>query len=131
MSARRSTHSDGTGGPQLPTMGIWKDIYIESFDERIADIHTVILSADSGKAEVKIHAEIETVPGREITCHITLGDAAGTISRKARKKRETISEKFVIKNPKLWWPNGYGNPDLYPLTVKIELDGKVIDVKGD
>ena len=29
-----------------------------------------------------------------------------------------------IKNPRLWWPNGYGLPSLYNATIKV------IDAKG-
>lgn len=31
---------------------------------------------------------------------------------------------MVISNPRLWWPNGYGNPNLYKMTVRfIPKDG--------
>jgi beta-mannosidase len=33
--------------------------------------------------------------------------------------RTWINEKLVIENPKLWWPNGMGEPDLY--NVKLTL----------
>ena len=29
-----------------------------------------------------------------------------------------------IKNPRLWWPNGYGRQELYQLNLQAELDGK-------
>ena len=32
-----------------------------------------------------------------------------------------------IDNPELWWPRGYGEPNLYSLTVKLEEKGKVSD----
>ncbi|MEQ9307294.1 MAG: hypothetical protein RJQ14_25495, partial [Marinoscillum sp.] len=31
------------------------------------------------------------------------------------------------ENPRLWWPNGYGNPELYEAEVKFETDNKVSD----
>ncbi|MEZ5451655.1 MAG: glycoside hydrolase family 2 TIM barrel-domain containing protein [Thiothrix sp.] len=34
---------------------------------------------------------------------------------------------FNITNPKLWFPKGYGEPNLYRLTVSAVRDGKVLD----
>lgn len=36
-------------------------------------------------------------------------------------------EQLVINNPKLWWPNGYGDPNLYDLKLKVTVD----DVTSD
>jgi hypothetical protein len=36
----------------------------------------------------------------------------------------TITLHFTISNPHLWWPNGYGRPDLYHLTVTFDENGK-------
>lgn len=38
-------------------------------------------------------------------------------------------KQFVIKNPKLWWPNGYGEPNLYTCDLKYSINGKVSDSK--
>ena len=32
-----------------------------------------------------------------------------------------------LVNPKLWWPVGYGDPNLYPVTISFVVDGKVSD----
>ena len=34
-----------------------------------------------------------------------------------------------VKNPKLWWPNGLGEPALHDLTISLALDGKASDEK--
>lgn len=36
---------------------------------------------------------------------------------------------FMIDKPKLWWPNGYGEPNLYTCQLTSTVDGKVSDVK--
>ena len=36
-------------------------------------------------------------------------------------------KQLVINNPKLWWPNGYGEPNLYTLDLKYAVLGKVLD----
>jgi len=35
-----------------------------------------------------------------------------------------------LVNPKLWWPNGYGEQNLYDVSISFEADGKVSDVKN-
>jgi beta-mannosidase len=34
-----------------------------------------------------------------------------------------------LANPKLWWPNGYGEPNLHPLRLSFDLNGASSDVK--
>jgi Exo-beta-D-glucosaminidase Ig-fold domain/Glycosyl hydrolases family 2/F5/8 type C domain/Glycosyl hydrolases family 2, sugar binding domain len=35
-----------------------------------------------------------------------------------------------ITNPKLWWPVGYGEPNLYPVALTFIIDGNVSDTKS-
>lgn len=36
---------------------------------------------------------------------------------------------FLIKQPKLWWPNGYGDPNLYTCSLTCSVDGITSDTK--
>ena len=36
---------------------------------------------------------------------------------------------LVIRNLKLWWPNGYGEPNLYTCKLTCSVDGKISDEK--
>jgi len=38
-------------------------------------------------------------------------------------------EELRIKNPKLWWPNGYGEPNLYTMELKVYLNDELSDKK--
>lgn len=38
--------------------------------------------------------------------------------------------QLIIKNPYLWWPNGYGKQYLHNLNLSFEIDGKVSDVQN-
>jgi hypothetical protein len=37
------------------------------------------------------------------------------------------TKELNIVNPDLWWPNGYGNPNLYTCNVTCEVEGRVTD----
>ncbi|WEK34095.1 MAG: discoidin domain-containing protein [Candidatus Pseudobacter hemicellulosilyticus] len=51
------------------------------------------------------------------------------------KAGETVQQLFdtasfkqlLIKDPALWWPNGYGSPNLYSLDLQYSVDGKTVD----
>lgn len=36
-------------------------------------------------------------------------------------------KQLIISNPKLWWPNGYGAPNLYTCHLKCEMNGSISD----
>ena len=38
--------------------------------------------------------------------------------------------QLVIRNPKLWWPNGYGAPNLYNCQLALSANGVVSDLKN-
>ncbi len=38
--------------------------------------------------------------------------------------------QLSIDNPKLWWPNGYGQPNLYSCKLVLEVDGQISDTKS-
>ncbi len=37
---------------------------------------------------------------------------------------------LLIDNPKLWWPNGYGEPNLYTCELACFVDGNISDIKN-
>jgi len=52
----------------------------------------------------------------------------------ATRKHCTLDPKTIkqlaIENPRLWWPNGYGDPNLYTLEITCQTaDGKISDTR--
>ncbi len=45
----------------------------------------------------------------------------------ALEGRSWVEETFTLKNPKLWYPNGMGEPNLYQVTVSLLVDGESKD----
>ena len=43
------------------------------------------------------------------------------------KGRTWVNEELEIENPKLWWPNGMGDPNLYDVKLSLSDNGKVMD----
>jgi beta-mannosidase len=127
---RKAQYSFGWDwGPELPTMGIWKNICIESWDARIRDVCFRTVKADIRNAEVQVFVELDIRKGEQYSCEITLGEYKSLITRTARKNSEVIAEKLTIKRPRLWMPNGYGKPNLYPLSVRLVVGGRTVDTR--
>jgi len=57
--------------------------------------------------------------------------SAGATARKRIKFDPSTHPSLRLENPKLWWPVGYGDPHLYDVELRFELDdGTVSDSKS-
>jgi len=46
------------------------------------------------------------------------------------KSSPALLPQLRLANPRLWWPNGYGSPNLYRLYLRCEIDGKISDERN-
>lgn len=129
-------------------MGIWQDIYIEATG--LVDIRDPFIVSDlplpkTDEAELKITTEL---------VNLTESEREGVLVAKIRPKNfrgdeivlsrtvlltphrltevrfdKESNEELLIQNPKLWWPNGQGDQDLYELELTFELDGENTDIE--
>lgn len=47
----------------------------------------------------------------------------------AGEKREIVFAPQTLVNPRLWWPKGYGEQNLYPVSFRFTTEGVVSDAK--
>ncbi|MBR2885342.1 MAG: glycoside hydrolase family 2 protein [Clostridia bacterium] len=105
-------------GPRLPDAGIWKDIYLLTVDsDRISEVH-ITQHHEDGKVYVtpnvtteKNVADVVVKVTAPCGCEFTI----------------PANVETEIENPKLWWPNGFGEQNLYTITVELVENGKVVD----
>ena len=119
-------------GPRLVTSGIWRDVYLHSWnDARISDIYLRQEKVSKRQATISDVVEIETdkdISNAEIT--ITDDGKGGIVATRKcslQKGKNTIPVTFTIKNPRLWWCNGLGKPELYTFTTRVSINGKQIE----
>lgn len=116
--------------PQLPDAGIWRDIYLEAFNKvRIRD---VLISQQHKEKEVDLEVCLDIeVLGRFQTCNavIELTEPDGFFQTTEITNLSTDVNRAVlsIKNPRIWWPNGYGEQPLYRISVKLYADEQLCD----
>lgn len=105
-------------GPMLPDAGIWKDIYLLTVDsDRINEVHITQRHTD-GKVYVTPYVKTENGTA-DIIVNVTAPDGC-QFSLPANTESQ-------IENAKLWWPNGFGEQNLYTFNVELRENGQVVD----
>ncbi|HMZ06667.1 MAG TPA: glycoside hydrolase family 2 protein [Anaerolineales bacterium] len=116
-------------GPQLPPIGIWKDIYLEAYDStRITEVH-LRQSHDNGNVTVSARVEVENA-GAPLSATLLVTAPDG--SEQAESVSFTSTSGFIsmqIQNPQLWWPNGLGAQPLYQVRVVLSEADQTLDEK--
>jgi beta-mannosidase len=113
-------------GPQLPPVGIWKDIRLEAFDSaRLSNVH---LRQFHARIEARLEIENWT-EGLSALLIVTAPDGAVQTAISALQSAEESDLALDIVNPQLWWPNGWGDQPLYSVRVQLRQAGKVLDEK--
>ncbi|MBT1690467.1 galactose-binding domain-containing protein [Dawidia soli] len=102
----------------------WVRSQLESNEFAYLSVSSVIKNSATSKKEVTLAGVIQ--PGNiEFTKKVTI-DARATATVYIDRKEFA---QLIVRNPKLWWPNGYGDPNLYTCTLTCSVDGKTSDIK--
>lgn len=112
-------------GPALITAGIWRPIYLESWQAaRLADVRPLVRSADPQEALVDVRVDLEHAGNHEgLSVRATLtspgGDQYVSTHPDIKQGSGGIGIELAIKHPEIWWPVGYGPQPLYQLEVEL------------
>ena len=103
---------------RLASVGIWKNVGLYVYDD--CQIREVCLISDYKEDKGIIDLNIQIDCEAKAHFEITLSFEDDMIEKKIIDvvNKEAITN-FEVEDPMLWWPNGYGNQNLY--TVKISL----------
>ncbi|NTW24387.1 MAG: glycoside hydrolase family 2 protein, partial [Lentimicrobium sp.] len=132
FSRKAGYHFGWDWGPRLVTSGIWRPVYLESWDNaRIKDMQLIQQSINSKVAAITAEIELETSVAGDYTLSLLVGGkqfTAAEIKSAAGVSKQKVS--LSIPSPELWWPNGLGEQPLYKITATLSASGKVIDSKS-
>lgn len=140
------TFISSEGWDWMPTIkdrniGIWQDVTI-SFHGNVSseNIHVVtdLNLPDTTHAEIVIEMDLvnHSDMSQDASVEFEIDDIKfkrkyilnANKTEKVRLTRNEVKELY-IKNPKLWWPNGYGNQHLYTLKVRTSDKSGLTDYK--
>jgi beta-mannosidase len=122
-------------GPQLPPIGIWKDIRLEGYrGGRITDVH-LRQEHKAGQVWVQAKLSIERWANVNLLERLRISAPDGAILEKSMPSGagDEALVQVSIPEPELWWPNDYGEQPLYQVEVSLEqadeLETNPIDQK--
>jgi len=138
LGADNPTFHASIGWDWIPTirgrnMGIWNDVFLTTTGSvTIEDpfVQTFISLPDTTQATIRIEATLKnhkdefllgTLEGSygHVPFNLEVGLEPG--------ETRTVSTEISLENPKLWWPKGYGAPNLYPVNMTYKIRDMVSD----
>jgi hypothetical protein len=135
LGADNPTYHASVGWDWIPTIrgrntGIWSDVSLTTsgpvtIENPYATASLPLPNTDS--ADVTVEATLHN-----ITAEAIAGDWRGrfgtvdfsTPVALAAGESKTVRQALHLDHPKLWWPAGYGAPDLYPVELRFETAGR-------
>ncbi len=145
LGADNPTFHASVGWDWMPTIrgrniGIWNDVYLsESGAVTIKDpfVSTDLPLPDTNSADINIEVTLQNHLNANVngTLQGKFGDiifeqpvSLNSEETKTIKLNPSTNPSLKLQNPKLWWPNGYGEPNLYNVELKfLTPDGKESD----
>lgn len=121
-------------GPRLVTSGIWRPVYLEAWNDlRIENVQLIQNKVNSGSA--KLSSVVEIISDDNVSGAVVTVKADGKLVSKETvnlvKGLNKVPLDYTIKNPKLWWTNGLGDPYLYDFTTTVTMNDGTQDSVND
>ena len=96
---------------------------------KIGDVQVVtkLPLPDTSKADVEINVPLENASDKPVKGTVRVAIESVTVTKEVTvapgksevKLAPAEFAQLTLQNPRLWWPNGYGKPELY--TAKVEF----------
>ena len=116
--------------PRTLSAGLWRGVSLEVEGENeIDELYIATRDASKDRAWMTCYVRTHTTAQYFLGLSLRLRGVAqnGAAFEHTQKLRFVHCRfDFEIKNPALWWPLGYGDPNVYDVTAELLLDGEVI-----
>lgn len=121
--------------PELPALGIWQSVMLKAITPGVIE-DVYIRTRMNGQVTFNVKLDEETKKyikesGTKYHIEVTVRNGVtvqeSTIDAFGRKNFLNLK----IEDPKLWWPNGYGEPNLYEYEIRLlDTNGNCVDRKS-
>lgn len=110
-------------GPRYVTCGVWRPVSIESWGTaRLDNVQFIQKSQSDAVAQFDANITVQSSVAQE-EVSLVVCDSVGNVYAnqivELSAGENRFSLPFSIENPKLWWPHGTGEPNLYPTRVIV------------
>ena len=136
LGADNPTFHSTIGWDWIPTIrgrdtGIWNKVFLTATGPVTVEdpfVRSTMALPDTSRAEVAIEVTLRNHSAAPVsgTLHGRFGDQ-GFVDVPVTIEAATdkvVKHSLVVLNPKLWWPAGYGQPNLYDVSLEFTVDEK-------
>lgn len=121
-------------GPRLVTSGIWRPVLLRGWsNSRISDLFIEQKQVDRRLAKLEGHLELQADKLLQgVTVAIideTSGKTLATRKVNLQPGSQTIDLDFSLRNPRLWWTNGLGEPYRYTFRAEVRHENQLLDAQ--
>jgi beta-mannosidase len=118
--------------PRALSAGLWRSVTLHYLPiERLAWVwlETLKIAADGSRASLALHYRATTGPYPANAYSLrTTGTCGGSVfEHRARSLFDAGELRFEVDSPRLWWPRGRGDANLYDVRVELLRDEVVLD----
>ncbi len=114
----------------IPALGIWRSVRIET-DATVNIEHPFVATSDAAAGTVHVHTGLRG-PGKGWRGQLVGVIRGESFDGPAYRFASTVASdsaeaachvQFDVPDPRLWWPNGLGEPNLYRLDLAFVPEG--------
>jgi beta-mannosidase len=117
-------------GPEIMTAGIWRPLYLETWQQAGIDGVRPLVAFDGDTGVVSTYVDLRWAAGTAgatdpLRLDVSVGDQV--TSARIRPGREAVLVEVRVPAARRWWPRGYGDQPLYDIAVRLRDGGSVLD----
>jgi beta-mannosidase len=112
--------------PCMIHVGIWDHVYLDVSDEvRIDDVFVrPQIASNFSRADIAVAIELNSLQPKSVAIETILrfGDeivVSERVQHDLPTGRSTLQQSLTIEQPRLWWPNDYGEQPLYQVEIVV------------
>lgn len=115
-------------GPQLPPIGIWKEVRLEGRSvARLDDVH-LRQHHKAGQVTIQATLTVERWQDAPLRAKVRItGPDGAVLGAQANIADGSQTLQVPIAQPQLWWPNGYGDQPLYKVEILLLAEDQIHD----
>src|SRR5882672_6617800 len=120
--------------------GIWQDVILSAAGPvKIGDpqVITTLPLPDTSRADVEIEIPLTNLSNESVQGSVTASFEQTTVTKNVTlppggstvKLAPAEFAQLTVQHPRLWWPNGYGRPELYHLKLAFSSSAGSSDTR--
>lgn len=133
IRVRKAAHGYGWDiMPRVVSAGLWRGVeLVEHATDEFRDLYAFTLRAHEREAELGFHYVLDSVPEHVVDAelHIVGECGASRFESVQRIHRFAGLLRVAVSSPCLWWPAGYGEPNLYDVAVEFRHAGRTLAMR--